>query len=306
MSGRGKGGKGLGKGGAKRHRKVLRDNIQGITKPAIRRWLAVVALSASRADLRGDPACSRSSSRTSSATPSPTPSTPAARPPPPWTPLHASRQPHPHGFGRLTCTCRCSIEPTLLAAAAVLVLWKQENLRPSLPDAPCELDVLGHDGDALGVDGAEVGVLEEADEVGLGGLLEGGDGGALEAEVGLEVLRDLPHEALEGQLADEQLRALLVLADLPERHGAGRKRCGFLTPPVAGADLRAALVASCFSAPCRSTSSPSASCGPCDPCHCFGQAVNREKSSIFFTPNMDQPLMGLLKISLGIEVEAFS
>ena len=61
--GRGKGGKGLGKGGAKRHRKVqkcpqtiileswhffqayhdeifwqvLRDNIQGITKPAIRR-----------------------------------------------------------------------------------------------------------------------------------------------------------------------------------------------------------------------------------------------------------------------------
>ncbi|KAH8354517.1 histone H4-like [Drosophila kikkawai] len=35
MTGRGKGG--LGKGGAKRHRKVLRDNIQGITKPAIRR-----------------------------------------------------------------------------------------------------------------------------------------------------------------------------------------------------------------------------------------------------------------------------
>ena len=36
MSGRGKGGKGLGKGGAKRHRKVLRDNIQGITVSAAR------------------------------------------------------------------------------------------------------------------------------------------------------------------------------------------------------------------------------------------------------------------------------
>lgn len=36
MTGRGKGGKGLGKRGAKRHRKVLRD-IQRITKPAIRR-----------------------------------------------------------------------------------------------------------------------------------------------------------------------------------------------------------------------------------------------------------------------------
>ena len=37
MSGRGKGGKGLGKGGAKSHRKVMRENILGITKPAIRR-----------------------------------------------------------------------------------------------------------------------------------------------------------------------------------------------------------------------------------------------------------------------------
>ena len=34
--GRGKGGKGLATQG-KRHRQVLRDNIQGITKPAIRR-----------------------------------------------------------------------------------------------------------------------------------------------------------------------------------------------------------------------------------------------------------------------------
>ena len=37
MSGRGKGGKGLGKGGAKRHRKVLRDNIRTIRKVYIRR-----------------------------------------------------------------------------------------------------------------------------------------------------------------------------------------------------------------------------------------------------------------------------
>ena len=38
MSGKGKVGKGIGKGGALRHKSmVLRDNIQGITKPAIRR-----------------------------------------------------------------------------------------------------------------------------------------------------------------------------------------------------------------------------------------------------------------------------
>jgi hypothetical protein len=73
------------------------------------------------------------------------------------------------------------------------------------------------------MDGAEVGVLEETHQVRLGGLLQRGDGGGLEPEVGLEVLRDLPHQPLEGQLPDEQLRALLVLADLAERDGAGAK-----------------------------------------------------------------------------------
>ena len=41
MSGRGKGGKGLGKGGAKRHRKVLRDNIQGIVGICERTYLSL-------------------------------------------------------------------------------------------------------------------------------------------------------------------------------------------------------------------------------------------------------------------------
>jgi histone H3 len=53
-----------------------------------------------------------------------------------------------------------------------------------------ELDVLGLDGDTLGVDGAQVGVLEEGDEVRLDRLLEGADGGRLEAEIALEVLSD--------------------------------------------------------------------------------------------------------------------
>ena len=95
-------------------------------------------------------------------------------------------------------------------------------------DAARELDVLGHDGHTLGVDGAEVGVLEEADEVSLGGLLEGEDGGGLEAEVGLEVLGDLADEALEGELADEELGGLLVLADLAERDGTGAVAVGLL------------------------------------------------------------------------------
>ncbi|KAE8969026.1 hypothetical protein PR002_g27559 [Phytophthora rubi] len=37
MSGRGEGIQGSGRGGAKRHRKILRDSIQGLTNPSIRR-----------------------------------------------------------------------------------------------------------------------------------------------------------------------------------------------------------------------------------------------------------------------------
>jgi hypothetical protein len=42
----------------------------------------------------------------------------------------------------------------------------------------------------------------------------------LEYGMYLEVLRDLADEALEGQLADEELRRLLVATDLPERDSA--------------------------------------------------------------------------------------
>ncbi|KAJ8023378.1 hypothetical protein HOLleu_35804 [Holothuria leucospilota] len=66
------------------------------------------------------------------------------------------------------------------------------------------------------LDGAKVGVFEEAGEVGFAGFREGHDGGALESQLGLEVLSDLADEALEGQLADQKLGTLLVTTDLTE------------------------------------------------------------------------------------------
>ena len=45
-----------------------------------------------------------------------------------------------------------------------------------------QLDVLGHDGDALGMEGAQVDILIEADKVGLGRLLESMQRGSLEAK----------------------------------------------------------------------------------------------------------------------------
>ena len=102
------------------------------------------------------------------------------------------------------------------------------NLGALATDTAGQLDVLGHDGDTLGMDGTQVGVLEESYEVCLGSLLEGHDGGGLESEVGLEVLGDFTDQALEGQLADEQLGRLLVATDLTKSHGTGTVTMGLL------------------------------------------------------------------------------
>jgi hypothetical protein len=101
-------------------------------------------------------------------------------------------------------------------------------------DSAGELEVLGHDGHSLGVDGAEVGVLEQADKVGLGGLLEGEHGRRLEAEVVLELRSDLADESLEGELSDEELGALLEAADLAEGDGAGSEAVGLLDATSGG------------------------------------------------------------------------
>ena len=92
------------------------------------------------------------------------------------------------------------------AGFVVLSTGEEGNFLSSLSsDSPGQLDVLGHDGDTLGVDGAQVGVLKQADQVALAGFLQGHDGGALESEIGLEVLGNLSHEPLEGKLSDQQL-----------------------------------------------------------------------------------------------------
>ena len=94
-----------------------------------------------------------------------------------------------------------------------IYLFSQRKTGCSSPLAthpPSKLDVLEHDGDVLSVDGAQVGVLEQADEVGLAGLLQGNHGGALEPQVSLEVLGNLADETLERQLADQELGGLLV------------------------------------------------------------------------------------------------
>ena len=117
----------------------------------------------------------------------------------------------------------------------------RNNLSALATDTAGQLDVLGHDGDTLGVDGAQVGVFEETDEVGLGSLLKGHDGRGLEPEVSLEVLGDFTDQALEGELADEKLCALLVTTDLTESHGTGPVPVGLLDASGGGGRLASGL-----------------------------------------------------------------
>jgi hypothetical protein len=66
------------------------------------------------------------------------------------------------------------------------------------------------------MDGAQVGVLEQSDEVRFSCLLEGEHSRALESEVCLVVLSDLTNEPLEWKLSDEEFGRLLVFTDLTE------------------------------------------------------------------------------------------
>ena len=66
-------------------------------------------------------------------------------------------------------------------------------------DRPC---LVFHDGFR---EGSQLSVFGQSDEVSFGSLLESANGRRLEAKVRLEVLSDFTDEALEGELADEEL-----------------------------------------------------------------------------------------------------
>ena len=88
-------------------------------------------------------------------------------------------------------------------------------------DPPCQVHVFLLDGDALGMDGAEVGVLEDTDDVGLGGFLEGLDGLRLEPQLVVHVSGDALDEALERGTREKHVDGLLVPLHLAEGDGTG-------------------------------------------------------------------------------------
>ena len=57
---------------------------------------------------------------------------------------------------------------------------EENNLRAFTTDATGQLDVFGHDGHTFGVDGSQVGILEQTNQVSLGRFLKGQHGRSLE------------------------------------------------------------------------------------------------------------------------------
>ncbi len=125
------------------------------------------------------------------------------------------------------------------------------DLRSFSSDSSSQLHILGHDGDSLGVDSAQVGVFKQGDEVSFSGFLKSQDGRALESEIVLKVLGDFSDESLERKLSDQQLSGLLILSDFSESHSSGTISVGLLDSSGARSALTSSLggelLSGCFS-----------------------------------------------------------
>jgi len=118
---------------------------------------------------------------------------------------------------------------------------KMRRLGSLATDSARQLDVLGHDGHALGVDGAKIRVLEQTNQVGLGRFLQSSNGRGLETQISLEILGDFTNQPLEGELADQKLGGFLVPSDFPESDGTGTVTMRFLHSSRGGGALPGSL-----------------------------------------------------------------
>src|SRR6185437_7800300 len=115
-------------------------------------------------------------------------------------------------------------QPRSVSAISTFLSYQRirshEQLVALAAQPPGETHVLCHYGNSLGMQGAEVGVLKQVHQVGLGSFLQCLYSSRLETQVRLVVLGHFSHQPLEGQLPYEKLAALLVLANLSQSHSA--------------------------------------------------------------------------------------
>ena len=103
-----------------------------------------------------------------------------------------------HGLALLEAVGQLVVDLVLLAPVDVVSV-------AIAPDPSGEEQVAALEGHALGVESAEVGILKNACEVSLGGLLKGDECLGLEAEIVVEAVADLTDDPLEGRSWDEEV-----------------------------------------------------------------------------------------------------
>jgi histone H3 len=81
-------------------------------------------------------------------------------------------------------------------------------------NASGQLNVLGHDGNTLGMNGAQVCILKHANKASLRSLLEGKYSCAKETQVAIEILSNLSYQTLEWRLTNQKVSQLLLFPDL--------------------------------------------------------------------------------------------
>jgi hypothetical protein len=99
---------------------------------------------------------------------------------------------------------------------------------PFSADSTSQLNVLGLDGDTLGMDGTQVSLLEKLHFISLSGFMKCSQSSWLVAKINLEILGNLTDKTLERYLSDEEIGRLLVTTDLPESHSSRPITVGFL------------------------------------------------------------------------------
>lgn len=95
-------------------------------------------------------------------------------------------------------------------------------------DLAHKIHVLWENGNALGMNGAKIGILEEPDQIGLGRILQREKCITIKAQIALEHLCDFTDKTNKWDFAQQQIRILLVSTNLHERPGPRTVSMGLL------------------------------------------------------------------------------
>lgn len=131
--------------------------------------------------------------------------------------------------------------PRIIPSWAYVVISLTCSSRSFATDTTGQLDIFWHDSYAFRMDGTQVGVFKESNQVGFCGFLQGQYGRSLEAKIRLEILCDLTNKTLERQLANQQISRLLVATNFTKSHRSWAVTVGLLHSSGCGGGLASCL-----------------------------------------------------------------